>query len=104
MTDAGRAQRAAGRTLAIRYATGLAGGHLIGAVDAAAIVIPLRGQYANDAQAYFEPGSSVIAAIVLVLGTSAVAGAGVANLVPVVASGETDLRGRVESTALFTPG
>jgi len=40
VTDAGRSQRATGRNLALRYAAGLACGHLIGCADAAAIVIP----------------------------------------------------------------
>ena len=47
MTDAGSAQRATGRKIAIRYAAGLACGHLIGTADAAAIVIPLHGQFAS---------------------------------------------------------
>jgi hypothetical protein len=57
VTDAGQAQqRATGRKMAMRYAAGLACGHLIGTADAAAIVIPLHGQFAGDARAYFAPG------------------------------------------------
>ena len=84
MTHAGRSQRATGRTLALRYAAGLACGHLIGCADAAAIVIPLHGQYAGKAQAYFAPSSLITAAIIVVFGAAAVAGGGVANLVPVL--------------------
>jgi len=84
VTDAGRAQRATGRTMAIRYAVGLAGGHLIGCADAAAIVVPLHGQFADNARAYFAPSSLISAAVIVVLGTAAVAGGGVANLVPVL--------------------
>ncbi len=70
--------------MAIRYAAGLAGGHLIGTADAAAIVVPLHGQFADDAQAYFAPKSLVIVAAIVVLGTVAVAVGGIANLVPVL--------------------
>jgi adenylate cyclase len=84
MTDAGHAQRATGRTMAIRYAAGLACGHLIGSADAAAIVIPLHGQYAGVAQAYFAPSSLITAGIIVALGMAAVAGGGIANLVPVL--------------------
>lgn len=84
MIDAGQAQRATGRKMAIRYAAGLACGHLIGSADAAAIVIPLHGQYSGIAQAYFSPTSLITAAIIVVLGAAAVAGGGVANLVPVL--------------------
>lgn len=65
--------------MAIRYAAGLAGGHLIGCGDAAAIVIPLHGQLADNARAYFSASSLITAAIIVVLGTAAVAGGGVAS-------------------------
>src|SRR6201992_4140206 len=70
--------------MALRYAAGLACAHLIGSGDAAAIVIPLHGQYAGVAQAYFAPSSLLTAAIIVALGTAAVAGGGVANLAPVL--------------------
>jgi len=70
--------------MAIRYAAGLAGGHLLGTADAAAIVVPLHGQFADDAQAYFSPRSLIIVAAIVVLGTAAVAAGGIANLVPVL--------------------
>ena len=70
--------------MAIRYAAGLACGHLIGCGDAAAIVIPLHGQFTNETRAYFAPTSLATAAVIVVLGTAAVAGGGVANLVPVL--------------------
>ena len=84
MTEAALAQRATGRKMAIRYAAGLACGHLIGSADAAAIVIPLHGQYSGLAQAYFSPTSLITAAVVVALGMAAVAGGGIANLVPVL--------------------
>jgi adenylate cyclase len=84
VTEAGRAQRTTGRTIAFRYAAGLAGGHLLGTADAAAIVIPLHGQFADDAQAYFAPRSLIIVAAIVVVGTMAVAAGGIANLVPVL--------------------
>ena len=70
--------------MAVHYAAGLACGHLIGTADAAAIVVPLHGQFARDAQAYFAPQSLIIVAVIVVLGTAAVAVGGVANLVPVL--------------------
>lgn len=70
--------------MAIRYAAGLACAHLIGCADAAAIVIPLHGHYAGTAQAYFVPNSLITAAVIVLLGAAAVAGGGVANLVPVL--------------------
>jgi adenylate cyclase len=48
-----KAQRTASRRLSIRYAAGLAGAHLLGVADAAAIVIPLKGHIAIGAQQYF---------------------------------------------------
>jgi adenylate cyclase len=84
VTDAGLTQRTTGRRLAIRYVTGLACGHLIGTADAAAIVIPLHGQFAGTARAYFAPPSLITAAIIVVLGTIAVSAGGIANLVPVL--------------------
>ena len=84
MTDAAQAQRVTGRNMAIRYAAGLACGHLIGCADAAAIVIPLHGQFADNARAYFAASSLISAAVIVGLGTAAVAGGGVANLVPVL--------------------
>jgi class 3 adenylate cyclase len=73
-----------GRRLAIHYATGLACGHLIGTADAAAIVIPLHGQFAGNAQAYFAPPSLITATVIVVLGTAAVAIGGIVNLVPIL--------------------
>ena len=70
--------------MAFRYAAGLAGGHLLGTADSAAIVVPLHGQFADDAQAYFAPRSLVIVAVIVVVGTIAVSAGGIANLVPVL--------------------
>ncbi|OBK40838.1 cyclase [Mycobacterium sp. 1245111.1] len=92
--------------MAIRYAAGLACGHLIGCGDAAAIVIPLHGQYAGKAQAYFAPISLITAAIIVALGTAAVAAGGVANLVPVlrwfVAGRQPNADQRRSATRLLT--
>ncbi len=84
MTDPAQAHRATGRDMAVRYAAGLACAHLIGCADAAAIVIPLHSQFAGNTQAYFTPSSLISAAVIVALGTAAVAGGGVANLVPVL--------------------
>ncbi|MFZ1163475.1 adenylate/guanylate cyclase domain-containing protein [Mycobacterium sp.] len=70
--------------MAIRYAAGLACGHLIGTADAAAIVIPLHGQFASQTRAYFSAASLITATVIVVLGTIAVAAGGIANLVPVL--------------------
>src|SRR6202044_4204914 len=70
--------------MAMRYAAGLACGHLIGTADAAAIGIPLHAQFAGDAKAYFAPTSLITATVIVVLGTVAVAAGGIANLVPVL--------------------
>ena len=70
--------------MAFRYAAGLACGHLIGTADAAAIVIPLHGQFADNAKAYFASTSLITAAVIVLLGTVAVAAGGIANLVPVL--------------------
>ena len=84
VTDAAEEQRTTGRNMAIRYAAGLACGHLLGTADAAAIVIPLHGQFAGNARAYFSPTSLITAVIIVVLGTVAVAAGGIANLVPML--------------------
>lgn len=84
MSDSRRAHRAHGRTIAIRYAAALACAHLIGAADAAAIVIPLHDQYTGASQSYFTAQSLIIAVVIVVLGTIAVALGGVANLIPVL--------------------
>jgi adenylate cyclase len=84
VTEARPAQRTTGRRMAFQYAAGLACGHLIGTADAAAIVVPLHGQFARDAQAYFSPRSLIIVAMIVVLGTAAVAVGGVMNLIPVL--------------------
>jgi len=84
VTEAGAASRTTGRRMAIDYAIGLACGHLLGTADAAAIVIPLHGQFARNAQAYFGPRSLILAAVIVVLGTTAVAVGGIVNLVPIL--------------------
>jgi adenylate cyclase len=73
-----------GRRLSIHYAAGLAGAHLLGVADAAAIVIPLRGQIPAEAQAYSAVKSVITVMIIVVLGTVAVAVAAILNLAPVL--------------------
>lgn len=70
--------------MAIRYASGLACGHLIGCADAAATVIPLHGHFASSTREYFGPSSLISAAVIVALGTAAVAGGGIVNLLPVL--------------------
>ncbi len=74
----------ASRRLSIRYAAGLAGAHLIGIADAATIVIPLRGQIVIGPHGYSTAKSVATVAIIVVLGTVAVAVAGMLNLAPVL--------------------
>jgi class 3 adenylate cyclase len=80
-----RAPRTTARRLSIQYAAGLGCAHLIGIADAAAIVIPLRGQIPAEAQTYYSAAKSVmIVTIIVVLGTLALAVAGILNLAPVL--------------------
>jgi adenylate cyclase len=80
--SAGRAQRTAARRLSIHYAAGLASAHLLGTADAAAIVIPLKGQIGSGAQPSFAATSVLTALLIVVLGSAAVAVGGVVNLAP----------------------
>lgn len=73
-----------GRKLSVHYAAGLAGAHLLAVADAAAIVIPLHGQVAVGAYAYFGARNVVIAVILVVLGAVAAAVGGVMSLAPVL--------------------
>jgi adenylate cyclase len=81
---AGQAQRMSARRLSIQYAAGLAFAYLFAVADAAAIVIPLRGQTASGAYAYFGVKNLILAVILVVLGAVAVAVGGVMNLAPVL--------------------
>jgi adenylate cyclase len=79
-----RAQRTTARRLSIRYAAGLACAHLLGIADAAAIVIPLKGQISGGAQPNFAAKSVITMILIVVLGSAAVAVGGVVNLAPVL--------------------
>ena len=68
----------------MRYAAGLACAHLLAVGDAAAIVIPLHGQMAVGAYAYFGAKNMITAAVLVVLGAIAVAVGGATNLAPVL--------------------
>jgi class 3 adenylate cyclase len=70
--------------LSVQYAAGLAGAHLLGIADAAAIVIPLRGQIPAEAQPYSVAKSVLTVTIIVVLGTVAVAVAAILNLAPML--------------------
>jgi adenylate cyclase len=72
------------RRLSIKYAAGLACAYLFAVADAAAIVIPLRGQTASGAYAYFGVRNLILAVTLVVLGTVAVAVGGAMNLAPVL--------------------
>jgi adenylate cyclase len=72
------------RRLSIQYATGLACAHLLAVADAAAIVIPLHGQTATGAYAYFGAKNLITAVILVVLGAAGVAVGGAINLAPVL--------------------
>jgi adenylate cyclase len=81
---AARAQRTTARRLSIHYAAGLVCAHLIGIADAAAIVIPLKGQIGSGVQPNFAATSVITVLIIVVLGSVAVAAGGVLNLAPVL--------------------
>jgi adenylate cyclase len=80
----GQAQRKSARRLSISYAAGLAFAHLLAVADAAAIVIPLRGQTVSGPYAYFGAPNMITAAILVVLGAIAVAVGGAMSLAPVL--------------------
>jgi adenylate cyclase len=72
------------RRLSIQYAAGLAFAYLFAVADAAAIVIPLRGQTASGAYAYFGVKNLITAVVLVVVGALAVAVGGVISLAPVL--------------------
>jgi adenylate cyclase len=81
-TGTEQAQRTSARKLSTHYATVLAGAHVLAVADAAAIVIPLHGQTAGGAYAYFGAKNMIAAVILVVLGAIAVAVGGAMNLAP----------------------
>ncbi|MBV9319761.1 MAG: adenylate/guanylate cyclase domain-containing protein, partial [Mycobacterium sp.] len=68
--------------MAIHYATGLACAYLLAVADAAAIVIPLSGHTVTGAQAYFNTKNVIAVACLIVLGSIAIAIAGLINVAP----------------------
>ena len=70
------------RRLALQYAGGLAGAHLIAVADAAAIVIPLNGHTVAGAHAYFGAKNLIAVVCLVVFGTIAIAVVGVVSLAP----------------------
>lgn len=68
----------------MHYSAGLAGAHLLAVADAAAIVVPLHGQMALAASAYFGSKNMFVAAILVVLGAIGVAVGGAVILAPVL--------------------
>lgn len=75
-------QRKSARALAIEYAVALALSYLLAVLDAAAILIPLRGHTSVSANADFAEKNTPLLLILVSLGTIGVAAAGVANLAP----------------------
>jgi adenylate cyclase len=98
-------QRTSARRLSIQYSAGLAFAHLLAVGDAAAIVIPLHGQTASGAYAYFGAKNMITAVILVVLGAIAVAVGGAMILAPVlrwfVRGNQPNPRQRQTVTRLF---
>ena len=78
--SAGR--RKSTRRLTIEYAAALALAYILAFVDAAAILIPLRGHTSVAANADFAEKNTVLVVVLVVLGVTAVAVAGALNLAP----------------------
>jgi adenylate cyclase len=76
------AQRTTARRLSIQYAAGLAGAHLLAITESGAILVPLSGHLSVGAHAYFTEKNVITALVLVVLGTIAVAAAGVVSLAP----------------------
>lgn len=97
--------RSSARRLSIQYAARLASAHLLAVADAAAIVIPLRGQTVSAAHAYFDAKNVITVVMLVVLGSVAVAVCGVMNLTPAlqwfVAGQEPDSHQRRMAMRLF---
>jgi adenylate cyclase len=70
------------RSLSIRYAGRLALAHLLAVAATTAIVIPLGGLTLGGARAYFTEKNVIAAAVLVVLGTMAIAVGGVMNIRP----------------------
>ena len=70
--------------LSTQYATGLALAYVIAVVDAAAILIPLRGHTPDVANADFAEQNTGLVTLLVVLGTISVAIAGVVIIAPTV--------------------
>jgi adenylate cyclase len=68
--------------LSIQYAVRLACAHLLGVADAAAIVVPLRGQITGEVHPYVAATNVITVVVIVVLGSVALAVGGVVNLAP----------------------
>jgi adenylate cyclase len=77
-----REQRKSARRLSIQYGLDLALAYILAVIDAAAILIPLRGHTGAAANADFAEKSTGTVAVLVSLGTIAVAVAGVLSLAP----------------------
>jgi adenylate cyclase len=75
-------RRKSARRLSIEYAIALALSYLLGVFDAAAILIPLRGLTSMAKTADFAQRNTPVMAVLVSLGTVAVAVGGVASLAP----------------------
>jgi adenylate cyclase len=79
-TEAG--QRKSARRLSIEYAVALAVSYIIAAIDAAAILIPLRGHTSVAANTYFAARNTTTVLVLVSLGIVGVVVAGVVSLAP----------------------
>ncbi len=75
-------RRKSARRLKIDYAIDLALAYILAFVDAAAILIPLRGHTSVAADTDFAQRTTVVMLVLVTLGVAGVAAAGVANLAP----------------------
>lgn len=75
-------QRKSARRLSIEYGVSLALAYIIAVVDAAAILIPLRGHTSAAASVAFAEKNTAVVVVLVALGTGGVAVAGVVSLRP----------------------
>ena len=75
-------QRKSARRLSIQYAIQLAAAYALAVIDAAAILIPLRGHTSVAADVYFVQKNTVVMVVLVALGIVGVAVAGVLSLAP----------------------
>jgi adenylate cyclase len=82
VTSPPASQRKSARRFSIEYAVALALAYLLGAFDAAAILIPLRGLTSVAQNAHFAAKNTPVMAVLVTLGTLAVAAGGLLILAP----------------------